>query len=73
MKNTTPDPIQPSKVHYILVRKEIKCADDQCGDCREKASFSDQCMHFDKPLKRSRGGRVLRCQACLKADVKGGK
>jgi len=69
----TPEPLEPSKDHSVWVKKYIKCGVTQCGDCHEKASFNDTCLQFNKPLKRSRGGRVLRCRACLDADVKGGR
>jgi len=68
-----PDPIEPSKAHHILVKKEVKCGETQCGDCRERATYYDTCLEFNRSLKRSRVGRVLRCRACLEADVKGGR
>lgn len=70
MKTTTPEPVELSKERLIWVKKKIKSGDTQCGDCREKATYGETCLEFSKPLKRSRGGRLLRCRACLNAGTR---
>lgn len=64
-KNTPPEADEPVREITIMAPKKVRCGATQCRYCDQLSYDGSRCNAYGKPVKRSKGGKVLRCHDCL--------